>query len=200
MSNIPESTNTWIQKELSPDKIFHATGFIRDPSLSSKNLISDFSKLLTSGKISGAILNADIIATWKHLYFASVQAIDSFQKGVSIARTLDIELILHIAAERQIKKAFEKVGIQSDTSHCAILLLTPPCKNPELQYHHPIQALFSGDPNPDLLVLSDKKREAIINLYDIPSGSSCSVEADKSHIVNHIINLGALVALEKTWG
>ena len=154
---------------------------------------------MKSLNINGALLDADKIATWQHLFFSAIQAYNSLQDHVSIARTIDVELILHVAAERQIKTAFTKVGIQPDTIHYAVLILTPPEKGGYDTYYTPIEELFSTTPQTGLLALSQSKIKMLENLYDIKTAMAQNKELKVEDIVRYIINQGALIALEKTW-
>ncbi len=69
------------------------------------------------------IFNADLIATWQHLYFAAVNALTTFSNRDNMSKTLAMETMLYASAQRQIRKATEKLGIKQDTPNVAILVI-----------------------------------------------------------------------------
>lgn len=63
------------------------------------------------------------IAGWEHLYFAALNALKAFQSGYNISKSLSMELLLYASAERQIKNAIQKVGINENTKEVTIAIL-----------------------------------------------------------------------------
>lgn len=67
--------------------------------------------------------DADIVATWQHLYFAVVNALSAFKNGRSISKSLAMETMLYASARRQIQKATELIGIKTTSPSMAILII-----------------------------------------------------------------------------
>ncbi len=71
------------------------------------------------------LFNADLIATWQHLYFATLNAMVAFKTKRNISKTLALETTLYASAQRQIKKALDLMGVNISTNNIAILILGP---------------------------------------------------------------------------
>ena len=52
------------------------------------------------------LFNAEKVAGWKHLYFAAINAVKTFETGSAISKSLDVEIMLYAACLDQISKAF----------------------------------------------------------------------------------------------
>jgi tRNA threonylcarbamoyladenosine modification (KEOPS) complex Cgi121 subunit len=86
----------------------------------------DFLKKVNKEKPSDLevqVFNADLVATWQHLYFAAVNALTAFSNRDNMSKTLAMEAMLYASAQRQIRKATEKLGIKRDTVNVAILVI-----------------------------------------------------------------------------
>lgn len=69
------------------------------------------------------ILRADRIFGALHLTVAVEHARRSFAQGRNRSEHLSTEILLYCAAERQIKKAIDKLGIAPDTEETAVVLV-----------------------------------------------------------------------------
>jgi len=67
--------------------------------------------------------DAKFVTTWLHLYFAALNALTAFKNKENISKSLAIETILYASAQRQIRKAMELLGIKSETSEIALLII-----------------------------------------------------------------------------
>ncbi|MEM4473885.1 MAG: KEOPS complex subunit Cgi121, partial [Candidatus Bathyarchaeia archaeon] len=67
--------------------------------------------------------NANFVATWKHLFFAVLNALKAFESGSNISRSLAIEILLYASAQRQIQKAMDLIGITPKTTEIAVLVM-----------------------------------------------------------------------------
>jgi KEOPS complex subunit Cgi121 len=68
-------------------------------------------------------LDAKLVATWLHLYFAVLNALTAFKNKENISKSLAMETMLCASAQRQIRKATELVGIKRDSSEIAVLII-----------------------------------------------------------------------------
>ena len=59
----------------------------------------------------------------RYLFLATLNALKSFHSKQPISRTLGMEILLYVSANRQIAEAIELVGITSDTRKVAALLV-----------------------------------------------------------------------------
>ena len=70
------------------------------------------------------LYNADLIATWQHLYFAAINALMALKTKRNISKTLAVETVLYASAQRQIKKGMDLIGIKPDTTNIAIMIIS----------------------------------------------------------------------------
>jgi tRNA threonylcarbamoyladenosine modification (KEOPS) complex Cgi121 subunit len=67
--------------------------------------------------------NAELVATWQHLYFAVLNALKAFKNEENISKNLAMETLLYASAQHQIRKATEILGVRPDTPRIAILII-----------------------------------------------------------------------------
>jgi len=67
--------------------------------------------------------DAGRVATWEHLFFAALNALTAFKNKENISKSLAMETLLYAAAERQITRAVELVGIRATSSEVAVLII-----------------------------------------------------------------------------
>ena len=88
-------------------------------------------KAIRSGKqtdVAVQFFNADLVATWEHLYFAVVNALTAFDIHRNISKNLAIEVMLYASAQRQIRKAIELLGLKPGCADVAVVVVA---ENPE---------------------------------------------------------------------
>jgi KEOPS complex subunit Cgi121 len=68
--------------------------------------------------------DANLVATWQHLYYAALNALTAFKNNDNISETVAMEAMLYASAQRQISKAIELLGIKLDSSDIAALVIT----------------------------------------------------------------------------
>jgi tRNA threonylcarbamoyladenosine modification (KEOPS) complex Cgi121 subunit len=67
--------------------------------------------------------DADLVASWNHLYFAVLNALMTLRSGRNISKSLAVEVILYASAQRQIKKAIELIGVKNCSKNVAVVIL-----------------------------------------------------------------------------
>ena len=68
-------------------------------------------------------LNPRFIAGELHLLSAAHNAWNAWSGGYAIARSLDVEIILYASAQRQIKNAFNLMGLEEGLSSVAVIVV-----------------------------------------------------------------------------
>jgi tRNA threonylcarbamoyladenosine modification (KEOPS) complex Cgi121 subunit len=128
-----------------------------------------FLESVNKGKPSGVeiqFFDAELIATWQHLYFASLDALTAFANKENISKSLAMETLLYASAERQIAKATERMGIKPSTSDIAVLIAG---KEPR-QIESALQTIsksIRAQHDEEVLELSDPKKEMIRRAFNI---------------------------------
>jgi tRNA threonylcarbamoyladenosine modification (KEOPS) complex Cgi121 subunit len=64
--------------------------------------------------------NAELVATWEHLYFAALNALTAFKNKRGISKSLGMETMLYASAQRQITKALAQMGVKQGVSNVAV--------------------------------------------------------------------------------
>jgi tRNA threonylcarbamoyladenosine modification (KEOPS) complex Cgi121 subunit len=67
--------------------------------------------------------DAELIATYEHLYFAVLNALVAFKDKVNRSKSPAMETLLYASAERQIQKAIERSGINPQTNNLAVTII-----------------------------------------------------------------------------
>ena len=68
-------------------------------------------------------LNAGLIATWEHLYFAVLDALLAFRSNCNISKSLGVEIMLYASAQRQIRKAINLIGMGCGSLNLAVAIV-----------------------------------------------------------------------------
>ena len=117
-------------------------------------------------KVPIQFFNAKYIASSEHLFFAALNALNSFDKKTNISNNLAVEALLYASAQRQITKAVKTLGIKQDSLEVAVLILTDnnSKKNEFLKF---INNIISGERDDSVLDLTDEKFWNIKKLFEI---------------------------------
>jgi tRNA threonylcarbamoyladenosine modification (KEOPS) complex Cgi121 subunit len=67
--------------------------------------------------------NADLVATWQHLYFAVLNALLAFKNERNISKSVSMETMLYASAQRQIRKAIQLMGVKRDSANVAVVII-----------------------------------------------------------------------------
>lgn len=67
--------------------------------------------------------DAQLVATWQHLYFAALNALTAFRNRDNISKSVAMESMLYASAQRQIRKATSLLGIKPNRSEIAVVVI-----------------------------------------------------------------------------
>ena len=149
--------------------------------------------------VEAQFFDAGLVATWQHLYFAALNALNAFKNGINISKSLAVETMLYASAQRQIRKAMELMGIKPNSEAIAVLVLGEKASDVEAALKT-IFEIVGGQRDDAVLELSREKIQAIRKAFDI---SDAELEAvvrgnDLEHaLVNLVIERVALLATER---
>ena len=110
--------------------------------------------------------DAKYIATWQHLYFAVLNAFTAFRNNRCISKSLAMETMLYASTQRQIRKAMEILGIKSETSQIAVLIIGENSETVKSALSM-ISATARAQCNDKVLELSEEKRRIIQETFGI---------------------------------
>ncbi len=66
--------------------------------------------------------DAELVATWQHLYFAVLNALLAFRSERNISKSAAMEAMLYASAQRQIRKALQLMGVKRDSANVAVVI------------------------------------------------------------------------------
>lgn len=143
--------------------------------------------------------DAKFVATWQHLYFAALNALTAFKNMENISKSLAMETMLYASAQRQIRRAMELLGIKSETSDIALLIIG---ENLETVKSALSAISLSAEAQHDdtVLELSEEKKEIIQKAFGISELELKTVmkkdDLEKA-LTNLVIERMALLAIQR---
>jgi len=88
--------------------------------------IKEFFKTIRLEKRSNVeiqFFDAQLVATWQHLYFAALNALTAFKNNENISKSLAMEIMIYASAQHQIRRGVEILGVKPDVSKIAVLIM-----------------------------------------------------------------------------
>jgi tRNA threonylcarbamoyladenosine modification (KEOPS) complex Cgi121 subunit len=144
--------------------------------------------------------DARLIAGWKHLYFAALNALNAFKNKTNISNSVAVETLLYASAQRQINKAVELLGIKPESSQVAVLIIAE-TKQKTATILKTVSKLMSGKRDDSVIELTSEKVNGIKRLFGI---SNLELEAklekkgfEKEALLNLVIEHVALLATQR---
>jgi KEOPS complex subunit Cgi121 len=147
------------------DTYAEISGFKNVKISQGKEFLDKFSKKKPAA-VEAQFFDARRVAAWQHLYFAALNALIAFKNGENISKTLAMETLLYAAAERQITKAVELVGIRATSADVAVILVGKEPRKMESVLSM-ISKSIGGQRDEKVLELSKDKMATIQRVFDI---------------------------------
>jgi tRNA threonylcarbamoyladenosine modification (KEOPS) complex Cgi121 subunit len=144
--------------------------------------------------------DAELIATWQHLYFAALTALTAFADKTNISNNLAIETLLYASAQRQIRKATEALGIKPTTKNVAVLVIikSETSANDALKT---VQKLISAERYDNVMEIDQGKFDDIkrfFNISNVELGAKLERKGlEKEALVDLVVEHGALLATQR---
>ena len=110
--------------------------------------------------------DAELVATWQHLYFAVLNALTAFKNKQNISKALAIEIMLYASAQRQIRKAMELIGIKPNSSEIAVVVVGENPKTVKTALSTVLKH-FNAEQDNGVLELTDAKMKGIQRVFGI---------------------------------
>ncbi|TET56130.1 hypothetical protein E3J51_05435 [Candidatus Bathyarchaeota archaeon] len=163
--------------------------------------VDHFLKLIRKkqDKVVTQFFNASLVAGRKHLFFATLNALKAFRNGTNISKNLAIECLLYASAQRQIRMAFELLGIKQGLSQIAVLILADSessVKDSSIE----VTNLVEGIRDDRVLDFSDEKTSAVRKLFgisDVELGSRDRNDDEKRAISDLVIEHMAILVTQR---
>jgi tRNA threonylcarbamoyladenosine modification (KEOPS) complex Cgi121 subunit len=112
------------------------------------------------------LFNADLVATWEHLYLAALNALMAFQNKRNVSKSLAVEMALYASAKRQIKKAIEFIGVKLGSGDIAVVVVGADVASVQAGLYVVAKCL-GVEPDDGVLGLSEAKVRRIRGAFDV---------------------------------
>jgi tRNA threonylcarbamoyladenosine modification (KEOPS) complex Cgi121 subunit len=153
-----------------------------------------------SNVVAVQFFDAQLIATWQHLYFAALNALTALENKTNISNNPAMETLLYASAQRQITKATETMGIKSTTKDVAALIITKSQRSAENAIKI-VQKLISGEPDDGIIEIDQEKFDKIRRFFHISDkelGAKLQKRGlEKEALVDLVIEHGALLVTQR---
>ncbi len=110
--------------------------------------------------------DAELVATWQHLYFAVLNALLAFKQKSNISKSVAMETMLYASAQRQIQKALDLMGVKCSSTDIAVVIMSE-----SFESIHAILSVISDrvgkEPEDMVLKISKSKMKKIRNSFEI---------------------------------
>jgi KEOPS complex subunit Cgi121 len=142
--------------------------------------------------------DAELVATWQHLYSAVLNALLAFRNERNISKSVAMEVMLYASAQRQIRKAIQLMGVKRDSVNVAVVIIG---ENPAA-----VQVVLSAvskrvgaEPDETVLELTKEKTRNIRKAFSIGTKELEAVMEKKNvnqALVNMVIERTALLSTQ----
>ena len=153
------------------------------------------SKKLPTG-VEVQLFDADLVATWEHLYFAVFNALLAFQTGRNLSNSIAVESALYCSAQRQITKALAQIGLKRASENAAVLVVGDDANSVETGLKV-VSEGFGLEPDVSILELSRNKVNRIkkeFEVSDVELGTVSSRANQDETLVNVVVERVALLS------
>jgi len=156
--------------------------------------IADIEKLIktfrskTDPNVEFQFFNAKIVASWEHLFFASLNALSAFKNGQNISKNLAVETLLYASAQRQIRKAMELLGLKKGITEIALLIIGEDVDKVKSALIN-IEKIVNAKRDDGILMISDEKIETILKSFKISDAEIKAVISQKGDLKEAVKDL-----------
>jgi len=131
--------------------------------------------------------DAELVATWQHLYFAALNAITAFRNKRNISKNVAMEVMLYASAQRQIRKAIALVGVKPDSANIAAVVIGENSDSVKTALHT-VSKRIGAKPDETVLELSKRKMRSIRRAFEI-SEKELQTVMKKNNLEQALVNL-----------
>jgi KEOPS complex subunit Cgi121 len=142
--------------------------------------------------------DAELVATWQHLYFAVLNALLAFENGRSISKSVVMDILLYASAQRQIRKALQLIGVKCDSANVAIVIIGETANSVQAVLSS-VSRRIGAEPDEKVLEVSKEKLRSIHEAFEITEKELETVMEKrdaKEALVNLVIERMALLSTQ----
>lgn len=165
--------------------------------------VDDFLKRIDNTitqNVETQFFNAEVIATWEHVYFAVLDGLVAFKNKENIADSVAMETMLYVSAQHQIKLAMQTVGLKRGTSDIVFLAIGNSAEM-VAETIEEISRFLKSEPNNAALDLTPQKRRTIMKFFGISrlelKTAKIRNAGEKGALINLVVERMALFAARR---
>lgn len=148
------------------------------------------------GDAAFQLFDAEMVAGWRHLYHAAVNAALAIQRGSAISKSVDVETILYASCQDQISKAFTLMGLSPQVKNVGVLVISEDPSEAERLAAEIARHL--GSPDDEVLDVTPEKFERLKGVFDVNDEALATVGGDPYEaLTSLIVEKGALLPLRR---
>jgi len=139
--------------------------------------------------------DADLIATWEHLYFAVLNALLAYRNKRNISKTVAMETMIYASAQRQIRKAITILGVKESSSNVAFVIIGDKPEIVQTSFSE-IEKCLAAVADESVLELTEEKTKNLCKAFGITEKELKAIGAESNNeqaIVNLVIERMALM-------
>ncbi|MFQ6085518.1 MAG: KEOPS complex subunit Cgi121 [Candidatus Bathyarchaeia archaeon] len=140
--------------------------------------------------------DASSVATWRHLFFAGLNALRAFSNKENISKSIGTEALLYASTQDQISRAIEIIGVKGTTSKVAVLVIG----DDEVKVECFIRDLDRrvGEMDDTVMAITEEKLGHLVRQFNIPNSATTLERGSRRQAVaDLIIEAMALLAVRK---
>ncbi len=141
-------------------------------------MLVEVAKELSESVLAVQLISPNGVAGAIHLLSAAQNALNAWNGGYAIARSLDVELILYASAQSQIGRAFDMLGLHDTPKTVAVVVIA----EHEPDVHSLLDVLFTkiGPEVSNPLSVDQDRMKHIMELFEIGEPEISALSADDS--------------------
>ncbi len=151
----------------------------RDVKIRNAKALAEKVAAMVPPAVEVQFFDADLIATWRHLYFAALNAVAAFEAKRNLSKSLAVETALYASTQRQIRKALGIIGLKPDSTKVAVIVVGCDEKSVEAAFDVVCKEL-GGIPDESALELTQAKSKRIKAAFKVSSAELKAVSSARN--------------------
>jgi tRNA threonylcarbamoyladenosine modification (KEOPS) complex Cgi121 subunit len=140
--------------------------------------------------------DAELVASWRHLYFAVLNALLAFKNGRNISKSVAMETMLYASAQRQIRKAIDFMGVKCTVADVAVVIIGENAESVE-KLLSAVSKRVGKKPDDAVLEISQEKTKIIREAFGVTDAEFEAVlEKNDAALVDLVIERVALLSTQ----
>jgi len=139
-----------------------------------EKIVESLRKLSENASVQ--IFDASCVISVKQIHAAAVATHLAFKAGSNISKKFEIEFLLRLAADTQIGRVLDKIGVKPETREVGFCVISND-KSITLRTSRDVMHLIGGEPMSEEELKSEERLNKAMEFYDITEKELESVQA-----------------------